>query len=330
MTNLKPKLLITGGAGFIGQHLAYFGQEHYDVHILDLPEALQKANLPFIQHPCDIRDAKKVVHALKGMDFVMHAAANPNLWAARSKDLFEVNAEGTLNVIRACKAQEVKKLLFISSDCTLVSSKQKTISETSQTSLQDMTGPYCQSKWLAERAVLKAAQEGLFAMVVNPGVPLGKTTQHAPFVQLLNAFLKGQIKGYVEGHISFIDVLDVAKVSYAALEKGESGKRYLAVSEIWAIQELFQQLSALSGMKAPTLKVPFWLGSMAAMIQEKAAYFSKRPPLATVAGLNIARYSESLDNHETLRSLGVEFRGCLPALNEMVAGWIATLVPRSP
>ena len=118
-------VLITGGAGFIGSHIADFllGQEHR-VNVLDdlsagsvsnLEKWDRSENLKFIRG--DLLDPSSIKVALEGCDTVYHLAANPEVrsWLASPGDHFRQNVEGTFNLLEVMREKGcVEKLVFTS------------------------------------------------------------------------------------------------------------------------------------------------------------------------------------------------------------------------
>ena len=116
------KVLVTGGAGFIGSHIAeYFAEAGHTVRILDnlatgfLRNVPQYKNIEFIQG--DICDSPSVEKAVSGMDCVFHEAAlvSVPLSCERPAEAFRVNTLGTLNVLQACVKAGVDKFVTASS-----------------------------------------------------------------------------------------------------------------------------------------------------------------------------------------------------------------------
>lgn len=314
-----PKfILITGGAGFVGQAIAQFAKaQGHHVSLLDLPEKLAEHHLEGIG--CDILDQETLNQALLSHECVIHCAANPNLWSRFDGDLYEINYQGTLNVIEACQKAKISELIHISSDCTLIGKHHDIVNEDSQTKLSDMKGAYCKSKWLAECAVIKANDDQLKTMVINPGVPIGRTSQQAPFTQMLKAFLEGKIKGTVEGHIGLIDVDDIALCTLKALDQNAWGQKFLAVSETWHLDKLFEIIAKQTQTQAPSLHVPFWVAQVAASVDEISATITGgRVPLATRAGLYLAQHTHTIDASQTQQSLNIQFKPIEPALIQML------------
>ena len=119
---LTPKVLITGGAGFIGSRLGfYLYQLGYDVYLLDNLNHGYSENLTingesfgtFIDS--DIRDNNLARHTY-GMDYVVHLAGISSLPLCQSKPMYamDVNTGGTANVLEACRIAGVKRVVFAS------------------------------------------------------------------------------------------------------------------------------------------------------------------------------------------------------------------------
>ncbi len=167
------KVLVTGGAGFIGSHLVdRLVSSGYDVRIIDnlstgrlenIQGHLDSGRVDFVLG--DIRDLSFVKRSLKGVDVVVHLAALISVpLSVENPDLtFDVNVTGTLNMLRACAEEGVGRFVFVSScavygdpDCFPVSEE----------TLTCPISPYAESKLLGERCCLGFAERGLLEAVV--------------------------------------------------------------------------------------------------------------------------------------------------------------------
>ncbi len=114
------KILITGGAGFIGSHLVEHFQGKADVRVLDNLRSGYKRNLaPFNVEFIEgsILDRRKVKEAVKGVDYIFHLAAMISVPESMAKPIEcnEINVEGLLNVLEEASDAGVKKLILSSS-----------------------------------------------------------------------------------------------------------------------------------------------------------------------------------------------------------------------
>src|SRR3990167_7862468 len=109
------KILITGGAGFLGLHLAsYLDKKNHKLTLVDLQEfdkSEYKGNVRLVI--CDVRDKRKLAGIIKGQDVIIHAAAALPLW--KKEDIYTTNIDGTKNVLELAKKHKVKRVVYISS-----------------------------------------------------------------------------------------------------------------------------------------------------------------------------------------------------------------------
>ncbi len=113
--------MITGGAGFIGSALARRLLRGGEVSVFDSFASGSAANLPESKKlrlvKGDIRNAAALERAFRGADAAYHFAADPDVrgCTAHPRESFEVNVAGTLNVLEACRKNDVGRLVFASS-----------------------------------------------------------------------------------------------------------------------------------------------------------------------------------------------------------------------
>ncbi|MDX9755345.1 MAG: SDR family oxidoreductase [bacterium] len=117
------KIVVTGGAGFIGSHIADFAQnEGHEVHVIDnlltgRIENLESFCDSITFHEIDLRDIDKVKAAFEGADYVFHQAALPSVPRSveHPDESNDHNVNATLNVLIAAKDCEVKRVVYAAS-----------------------------------------------------------------------------------------------------------------------------------------------------------------------------------------------------------------------
>ena len=109
------KLAVTGGAGFLGFHVCNQLKDQYDdilvIDIAPIDPSEYPGNVRYVN--ADIRDEEKMNEVLKEMDAVVHAAAALPLW--KTKEIFDIDVEGTRKVLQAARNNGITRVVHISS-----------------------------------------------------------------------------------------------------------------------------------------------------------------------------------------------------------------------
>lgn len=308
---MKGVTVVTGGAGFIGSHLVRLLLERGEqVRVVDRPGArLEHLPLERIEiFPADIRDRLAVRGAVKGCGVVYHLAANPQLWARARRDFHRVNYLGTVHVLTEALAAGASRVLHTSTESILTRSRQSTpIAEDQVVPASDVIGPYCRSKYQAERFAFHLARSGAPVVIVNPTLPIGPGDWgRSPPTQMMLDFCRGKRAAYLDGDLNLMDVRDIAFGMIAAMEKGRPGVRYLLGAENWSIQSAFVYLAKLTDLPAPRWRVPYPAALAAAYVSEFFAdTVTGRIPAATVTGVKLTRRRMHFDASRSLTELGI-------------------------
>jgi dihydroflavonol-4-reductase len=330
---MAEPILVTGGAGFIGSHLVRrLVERGARVRVLEQPNA-RVAHLPLDRIELihgDIRDRSAVERAVRGCVEVYHLAANPNLWTQRRGHFRQVNYLGAVNVLDAALAAGARRVLHTSTESILTRVRQTgPIAEDQRVALRDVLGPYCRSKFLAERHAFRRARAGGPVVIVNPTLPVGPGDfGRTPPTQMILDFCRGKRRQYLDAELNLIDVGDVAEGMVLAAERGQPGRRYLLGHENLSIREVFVRLARLTGLPEPRWRVPYAAALGAAYASELVAdVFTHRSPAATVTGVKLTRRAMHFDARRSLSELGLEPRPVEKSLADAVAwfrntGWL--------
>jgi dihydroflavonol-4-reductase len=304
------KALVTGGLGFVGRHLVeLLTKVGVDVRVIDLPGRSAKglpAGVEFVA--ADIRDRQAMRRAAKGCGHVYHLAANPQLWTLRRGHFAQVNEYGTRNVLDSAIEAGAERIVHCSTESILTRSRQLTpITAGQRVIAEDVIGPYCRSKWRAERYAMRLAASGAPVLVVNPTLPVGPADWgRSPPTQMILDCALGRRAAYLDADLNLVSVRDVARGLFAAAERGRPGQRYLLGAENWTIRHLFDWIARRCGVPGPTWKVPYPAALGVALVSEWVAdVFTKRIPAATITGVRLTRRTMRFDARPCWKELGI-------------------------
>jgi nucleoside-diphosphate-sugar epimerase len=165
------KILITGGCGFFGVHLArYFLKKKYTVILLDTAPLTAKDLLNKVEViNLDIRNTKKMERVFENVDYVVHAAAALPIHHDKNY-ILDVNVNGTKSVLNASLKNKVKKMVFIST--TAMYGVPRSLPEKETDPIYPI-GHYGKSKADAEKLCLSYAKKGLKVNILRPKSFLG-------------------------------------------------------------------------------------------------------------------------------------------------------------
>ncbi len=110
-----------------------------------------------------------------------------------------------------------------------------------------------------EDRVLQAAEEGLFAVVLNPTTVFGPGDVHLSTGEILTLLASGKAFAAPEGIVNIIDVRDVAEAHISAAVNGKPGERYILGGENYQIREAAEVIALAAGVPPPKFTIPVWL-----------------------------------------------------------------------
>jgi len=318
-----PRSLVTGGAGFIGRALVTELLKRGDeVRVFDIAEPLSEWG-GLVEHVrASITDSGAVRAAMRDVDRLYHLAAIPDLWLPDKRRFREVNTAGTKHVLDAAGEAGVRRIVHTSTESIIrgVSGQEGVADECAEADLEDMPGPYCRSKYLAEQAAFGAAAAGLPVVIVNPTLPIGPGDERlTPPMRMLLGYVNGEYPAYLESTFNMIDVRDVAHGHVLAAERGQVGRRYILGGQNLTLGELLDMLHELTGLPMPRRRVPYPVAYATAVVSELVAdHVTHRPPAAPLTGVRLARRAMTFDNRRARQELGLRVTPLRKALTDTV------------
>ncbi|HEX5063265.1 MAG TPA: NAD-dependent epimerase/dehydratase family protein [Kofleriaceae bacterium] len=255
------RLAITGVSGLLGGNLAAeaIAAGH---HVIATKRAGTKikhlADLPIEWREADLSSRDALSKAFAGADAVFHCAAAVGVMREVTREMREANVTGTVNVIDACVAAGVKRLVHTSSVVAIGLSTNGVPCDETATWNFDKEGlldAYAITKHEAEQ-VVRAALDRLDAVIVNPTYMFGPRDARPSSGGMIIKVVQRKVPGWTDGYNNFVDVRDVARGMLAAWQKGRSGQRYILGGHDMTYRVCFETIAKVAGVKPPRFRVP--------------------------------------------------------------------------
>lgn len=254
-------ILVTGGTGLVGSHLLYFllkknervraiQRKNSELNSVKKVFALYTSEVDSLFNKIEwveanITDIPALTLAFENITKVYHCAAFITFHPSKYRVLKKVNEEGTANIVNLCLANSIEKLCYVSSVATLGSSlKSKLISEKTDWNPDEKNSVYAITKYGAEMEVWRGTQEGLDAVIVNPGVILGTSPDGGGSNVIISLGASG-IPFYPSGAMGIVDVQDVVKAMILLMESETKNQQFILVGENVTYKELLSELAKL-------------------------------------------------------------------------------------
>jgi dihydroflavonol-4-reductase len=304
------KVFITGATGFVGSHVARtLAAQGAELRLLvrSTSRLDNIADLRAETATGDLRDPESLKKAMAGCEFVFHVAADYRLWVRDPEQMYRSNVEGTRAIIRAAQESGARRVIYTSSVATMGFTREGHIAgEDSPVSIKEMVGHYKRSKFMAEQIALEAGISGANVVVVNPTTPIGEyDIKPTPTGRIVVDFLKRKFPAYVDTGLNLADVKEVARGHLLAMEKARPGQRYILGGENLTLKQILDKLSVLTGLPAPTMKVPHMVAmGFAVFDQFITGTILGKEPRATIDAVKMGRKKMFASSAKAERELG--------------------------
>ncbi len=307
---------VTGASGFIGANLVHelVARGHRVKALLRSKSDLRGlAGAEFERVDGDVSDRAALAKGMKGCDWCFHVAASYHLWLADYAPMYAANVEGTRNVIETAAQAGCSRIVYTSTVGCIglpreVNGNVTPTDEETPVSEAQMSNHYKLSKWRAELVARELAGKGLPVMIVNPTAPVGpRDVKPTPTGQVIVDFLNRAMPAYLDTGLNWVHVRDVAVGHIQAAEKGRVGERYILgnAGGNWTMKEAFAVLQEITGVRAPTMRIPYFVALWAAHANEAMSRITKKPPKAPLAGVRMAKYKMFFSPAKAIRELGL-------------------------
>lgn len=269
----RQKVLITGGAGFLGSHLVdYLLERNYQVIVFDKlefhkPHATKKG-LQYIKgNILSLSDIKNLFKKHKDIKTVFHlAAALPNKQVANNL-LWKINVEGTRNIIETSVEQNIKNFIFTSSNTVYGIPEKNPVTESSPLKPVEIYG---KSKVAAENELKKyrsLINVQIFRCPVISGV--GRLGLQAILYEFISEGKNIYVLGNGKNKYQFVDAKDLCVAMEKASKKKEFGIYNIGADEILSISQLYAEVIKHAHTKSKISSIPKMPAMLALSVLDK-------------------------------------------------------------
>ncbi|RRR69515.1 MAG: NAD-dependent epimerase/dehydratase family protein [Candidatus Viridilinea halotolerans] len=264
------RVLITGGAGFLGINLVrYLLERGYAVRSLDIAPFDYPEQKRIDVHTGDIRNQGTVLRAMEGVDFVVHTAAALPLYTPA--DIFSTDIDGTRNVLQAAAAHNVSRFIHISTTAVYGIPDHHPLLETDPV---DGVGPYGEAKVKAEELCLSYRAKGMCVPIIRPKSFIGPE-RLGIFAMLYDWAKDGKnfpLPGNGKNRYQLLDVEDLCEAIYLSMTLDAhlvNDTFNIGAKEFTTIKEDFQAVLTEAGFGKRIISFPAAPATAILVLMEK-------------------------------------------------------------
>jgi nucleoside-diphosphate-sugar epimerase len=314
--------LVTGATGIIGSHVVLkllqsnepviaCKQKSSDISRVEklfsyyTPESKQLfSKIKWVDvDVCDLFSLEEVMENVKA---VYHCAGYVSFDRRNRKKLYRINEQGTANVVTACLEKKVP-LCHVSSIVTINNTDHKTdLTEDIFWKTSGKESDYAISKYNAEREVWRGMEEGLEAVIVNPGVVLSPGFWEQSSSRIFSTCYKGNMF-YTMGTVGLISASDVALAMIQLMEKKQYANRYILVEGNYTFQYLFNTIQVNFGKRKPSINASRTILQLGRFADGILSKISGKEPALTKSIINSALNTQNLSNVKIKKVLQFNF-----------------------
>jgi len=311
-------ILVTGGTGLVGSHLLYaLAANNKKIRATIRPSSdtsqVRKVFGYYSENAeadrffesiewvtADVNDIPSLSLAFEGITEVYHCAALISFDPSDEKKLRKVNIEGTANIVNLCIANKISKLCYVSSVAALGSTPNSSeVDENSKWNPEDNHNDYAISKYGAEIEVWRGTQEGVDAVIVNPGVIIGPGFWDSGSGKIFSKIDKG-LNYHFPKVTGFVGVQDVVNSMITIMNSTIKNEQFIIVSENLSFESVFKKVAESMNKPEPSKQLRKWMIAMGWIFQKIGSWFGRKRQITrdSINGL----YEETYFDNSKLRS----------------------------
>jgi dihydroflavonol-4-reductase len=289
---MSKLFIVTGANGHLGNTIVnMLINQNYPIRALILKGDTKKHlknNLIQI-YEGDVRDKNSMssLFDLSNTEFkhedivLIHTAGIVSISSKKHHLMYDVNVNGTKNIVDLSLEYRIGKLIYVSSVHAIKELPlNDEITETLEFDPDLVYGTYAKTKAIATKYVVDQMSKGLNAIIIHPSGIIGPNDYgHAHMTMMIEDYLNGYLTSRVNGAYDFVDVRDVSKGIIQAANSTKLQTNYILSGHHIDLKDLFLHLKIISGKKLRINVLPMWFAKLTAPLAEIFYKIRKLPPI---------------------------------------------------
>ncbi|MBR0385465.1 MAG: NAD-dependent epimerase/dehydratase family protein [Erysipelotrichaceae bacterium] len=237
------------------------------------------------------------------------------------QQIWDINVEGTKNILDMCRLYHARRLVFVSSVLALPQAQPNSIvCEADSYETDHVLGLYGKTKAAASQLVLQEATDDFSVSIVMHTFLLGPDDYgRGNGTIMINRMMDGTVPNTVTGGFDFTDVRDVAQGIVACAEKGENKSSYILSNQNFSVQYISELVSRAAGRKTVALTMPSWFVRLSSPVIGVYNSTTRRNPLFSSLGLELFASNISFSSDKAEKELGYTTRDMQETVRDTVA-----------
>ncbi len=323
-------ILVTGGTGLVGAHLLFNliqngrkvrathrassklknVEKIFSYYTENASDLFQK--IEWVE--ADLNNIPALEKAFHNVTYVYHAAAFISFDPNDFNQLMKINAEGTANIVNLSLDFQIKKLCYVSTIGTIGKNIDGTPAHEESEWNNQHINVYAKSKYVAEMEVWRGTQEGLKAVMVNPGVIIGPGFWKTGTGKLFRTAFKAY-RFYPPGGTGFVSVHDVTKAMVKLLNGTQNKERYIMVAENLSFFDILSLMTKNFGKNPPNKKLKYWQLELARAVDLIRNKLTGSKRSITKNSIYALKHRDAYDNSKIINDLDFSFDSIEEVLN---------------
>lgn len=301
--------MVTGATGLIGFNIArQLLNAGHQVRILARsPEKAAKLFGDKVEVlRGDVTEPSSLAPAAAGCEIVFHAAGFPEQWMKDPAIFQQVNVGGTKNVLEACKAASVRRVVYTST-IDVFAAKAGEVYNESILDPEPKGTFYERSKQDADKLAAGFQKSGMDIVFIHPSGLYGPGPSGSPGMnQIVIDLKKGKIPMLLPGGLPVVFSEDVARGHILAAQKAKSGDRFILSESYQTLTDVARVICGQLGIKKLPPAMPLWMGRAISAAGEALSSLTGKPPLIPKGQLHFLQWQAIPDGSRAMRELGWE------------------------